>query len=78
MAWFILLVCFVAPLTCSRIPADFKYSECAQDEEVCEYWLTVQEKLTMVIDGVLVYSHNGTLFRYDESPDNYTTKVIVR
>jgi len=57
------------------IPTDFDYLECSPDRELCEYWLVVQEKLTMIHDGVLVYSHNGTLIKYDEFPNNYTTKV---
>ena len=57
------------------IPADFDYPECASNSALCEYWLVVQEKLTMIYDGVLVYSHNGTLIKYDEYPGNYSTNV---
>lgn len=62
-------------VTGSTIPVDFKYGECNSSYEICEYWFVIQEKLTMIYDGVLVYGHNGTLIKYDEFPDNYTTKV---
>ena len=64
-----------AAVNATSIPDDFKYNECHPDNATCEYWLVIQEKLTMIWDGVLVYSHNGTLYRYDEFPENATTKV---
>ena len=71
----LMTVCVVAAVTGSSIPDDFKYDECYPSNETCEYWLVIQEKLTMIYDGVLVYGHNGSLIKYDEFPNNVTTKV---
>ena len=48
--------------------------------EVCEYWLTIEEKLTMIHQndkghGDLVYGHKGKLYKYNEHWSNATSVV---
>lgn len=51
------------------------YKECHPDKKICEYWLVVKEKLTMIYNKDLVYAADGKLYKYDEHPSNYTTEV---
>lgn len=53
----------------------FTYKECSPSEERCEYWLVIEERLTMHWDKTRVYAKNGTLYRHDEGPDNHKTQV---
>ena len=52
---------------------NYEYGECAPEKEVCEYWLSVKEKLTMIYKQDLVYAHKGKLYRYDD--ENATVAV---
>ena len=60
----------------SRHPDGFTYKECLPDKETCEYWLNIQEKLTMIFHKDLVYADKGRLYLYNEHPSNYTTEVL--
>ena len=53
----------------------WRYKECLPTEERCEYWLVIQEKLTMVFHGDLMYAEGGKLYLYNEHPSNFTTEV---
>ena len=71
----ILLVPNTSVVVASHHPDGFNYKECLPDKEVCEYWLNLQEKLTMVFHKDLVYADKGRLYLYNENPNNYTTVV---
>ena len=58
-----------------RHPDGFTYKTCLPSQTVCRYWLVIQEKLTMVFHGDLVYAEKGKLYLYNESPSNWTTEV---
>ena len=51
------------------------YKECAPSGDVCEYWLTVQEQLTMTWKATRVHAVNGKLYKHNEVPSNSTTTV---
>ena len=72
------ILILLIPITSSSIhhPDGFIYKECLPEKEVCEYWLNIQEKLTMVFHKDLVYADKGRLYLYNEHPSNYTTEVI--
>ena len=73
------ILILLIPITSSSIhhPDGFIYKECLPEKEVCEYWLNIQEKLTMVFHKDLVYADKGRLYLYNEHPSNYTTEVII-
>lgn len=56
-------------------PDGFNYEECPPSKTSCEYWLVIQEKLTMIFEKNLVYAHKGRLFLYNEHHTNFTTHV---
>ena len=51
------------------------YKECSPSEDVCEFWLTVEEQLTMTWKRTRVHAVNGVLYKYDEMPSNSTITV---
>lgn len=53
------------------------YDECNPDKDKCEFWLVLQEKLTMIAEKNLVYAHNSKLYLFDEHHSNSTTYVPV-
>lgn len=55
----------------------FDYEECPPDQKKCEYWLVIQEKLTMISEKNLVYAHKGKLYLFDEHPSNYSVIVSI-
>ena len=69
------LTILISSAVAVSIPTDYKYNECHPNNDTCEYWLVVKEKLTMLLDGELVYADNGKLYKYNEHPSNYTTNV---
>jgi len=60
-----------------RHPDGFSYKECLPEQAVCEYWLIINEELTMIFHGDLVYADKGRLYLYNEHPSNFTTLVSV-
>jgi len=56
-------------------PDGYDYEECSSLESKCEYWLVIQEKLTMIYEKNLVYAHKGKLYLYNEHFSNYSTEV---
>ena len=56
-----------------EVHENYEYGECAPEKEVCEYWLSVKEKLAMIDKQDLVYAHKGKLYRYDD--ENATVAV---
>lgn len=72
-----LLNVFMRNAKCTRHPDGYSYRTCLPSETVCRYWLVIQEKLTMVFHGDLVYAEKGKLYKYDELPQNYTTEIPV-
>ena len=71
---FLTIVCLIIHASfCAEVPENYKYDECAPGKDVCEYWLSVKEKLTMISGKALVYAHKGKLYRYDDY--NATTTV---
>ena len=71
---FLIIFCLIIQASfCAEVPENYKYDECAPDKKVCEYWLSVKEKLTMIHGTDLVYAHRGKLYRYDDH--NATTTV---
>ena len=77
MFGFILVVQVVRIISAMLHPDGFNYQECPHTETRCEYWLVIQEKLTMIYDRNLVYAHKGKLYLYNEHFSNYTTEVIA-
>lgn len=55
----------------------FDYDECNPDAAKCEFWLVIQEKLTMIAEKNLVYAHKSKLYLYNEHHSNSTTYVPV-
>ncbi|XP_065678987.1 LOW QUALITY PROTEIN: uncharacterized protein LOC100210525 isoform X1 [Hydra vulgaris] len=53
------------------------YEECSYLKTECKYWLTVEEKLTMTWKKTRVRAVNQMLYKYDESPENYTIKIPI-
>lgn len=51
------------------------YSICSPVFEFCEYWLVLEERLTMVHEADLVYGHQGYLYKYHEHWTNATSTV---
>ena len=71
---FFMIFCLIIQVSLSaEVPEKYKYEECAPDKEVCEYWLSVKAKLTMIYGNDLVYAQKGKLYRYDDF--NATTVV---
>jgi len=66
---------WVAALACVLHPDGYNYEECTPDRKTCEYWLVVQEHLTMIYEKNLVYAHKGNLYLYNEHHSNFTTHV---
>ena len=58
-------------------PDGLNYKECPPGEEKCEFWLFIQEKLTMIYHKDLVYADKGKLYLYNEHPSNFSTEVII-
>ena len=59
-----------------RHPDGLTYKECVPTAKTCEFWLIIQEKLTMIFHKDLVYADKGKLYLYNEHPSNFTTQVI--
>ena len=71
---FLTIFCLIIQVSfCAEVPDNYKYDECAPDKEVCECWLSVKEKLTMISGKDLVYAHKGKLYKYNDT--NTTTAV---
>ena len=73
----LILVYLVTFISAILHPDGYDYQECPPTETRCEYWLVIQEKLTMIYDRNLVYAHKGKLYLYNEHFSNYTTEVIL-
>ena len=58
-------------------PDGYEYEECPPENKKCEFWLVVQEHLTMIYEKNLVYAHKGNLYLYNEHHSNFTTHVSV-
>ena len=71
----ILLFLFISKTLSFRHEDGWDYKDCLPTQEKCEYWLIIQEKLTMIFHKDLVYAEKGKLYLYNESPSNYTTEV---
>ena len=52
-----------------------KYTVCNPNLDICEYWLSIEERLTMIHDSDLVYGHKGRLYKYHENWSNATYTV---
>ena len=59
------------------VKRDFKNSTCDPNSEVCEYWLTIEEKLTMIHNKDLVYGHKGQLYKYYDDWSNASSTVPI-
>lgn len=54
-------------IVCIAIGIATVYSkECSPSESVCEYWLTIDERLTMTWKNVRVVAENGSLFKFND------------
>lgn len=54
-------------IVCIAIGITTVYSkECSPSESVCEYWLTIDERLTMTWKNVRVVAENGSLFKFND------------
>ena len=62
---------------CILHPDGYDYEECAPEKKKCEFWLVVQEHLTMIYEKNLVYAHKGNLYLYNEHHSNFTTHVCL-
>ena len=51
------------------------YTICNPNNDVCEYWLVLEEKLTMVHNSDLVYGHAGLLYKYNQHWSNASSTV---
>ncbi len=69
------LILLLLSLLCGGASSDKPYTICNPNKEVCEYWLVLEEKLTMVHESNLVYGHDGQLYRYNEHWTNATNTV---
>ena len=58
-------------------PDGYEYEECPPEHKKCEFWLVVQEHLTMIYEKNLVYAHKGNLYLYNEHHSNFTTHVSL-
>lgn len=71
-----LFACTFLPYISTKVhPDGLNYEECSPTKTTCEYWLVIQEKLTMIYEKNLVYAHKGKLYLYNEHHSNYTTRV---
>ncbi|XP_065673687.1 uncharacterized protein LOC105843944 isoform X3 [Hydra vulgaris] len=68
---------YISDVISYRHEDGWDYKECLPVQEKCEYWLVIQEKLTMIFHKDLVYAENGKLYLYNESPSNFTTEVPI-
>ena len=66
MIIFILVLCAIAQTVTSL---------CRETDNVCEFWLTIENRLTMVHGRDLVVPHNGKLYRYDTK--NFSSAVPI-
>ena len=69
------IIIFLTLLNFTKVVTSHK--ECSPLQNECEYWLTVEEKVTMIWKNTQVYAVNGTLFVYNESLDNQRIEVKV-
>ena len=71
-----MLLCVLISTTAVNIVlAASKYSVCNPNFEICEYWISIEERLTMVHDSDLVYGHKGLLYKYHDHWSNATSTV---
>lgn len=45
--------------------ADLASSTCSMSDQTCEFWLEIENKLTMMAGKDAVYPANGKLYKYD-------------
>ena len=70
-----LLLTGISNICAFHHPDGWNYKECPPEQETCEFWLYIQEKLTMIYHKDLVYADKGKLYLYNEHPSNYSTEV---
>lgn len=51
------------------------YDECHPSKKTCEFWLVVEERLTMHWDNKRVYAKDSILYRHNEGPGNQDESV---
>ena len=76
----ILIISFVYILfqmNVESVKGDSKNSTCDLSFEVCEYWLAIEEKLTMIYNKDLVYGNKGHLYKYYDHWSNASSTVPV-
>ena len=73
--YLLISVVYFSFISANLHPDGYEYTECTPTESTCEYWLVIQEKLTMIYLKNLVYAHKGKLYLYNEHHSNYTTNV---
>lgn len=77
MLQLLVIIATLVPVFSTRHPDGFEYKECLPTQSECEYWLMIQEKLTMIFHKDLVYADQGRLYLYNEHPSNYSTEVSI-
>ena len=75
--YFISFVSILFRMNVESVKGDFKNTPCDPSLEVCEYWLAIEEKLTMIHNKDLVYGHKGHLYKYYDHWSNASSTVPV-
>ncbi|XP_012940646.2 laccase-4 [Aplysia californica] len=57
---FVLLFCWTVAMTARPVT-----SACQMTDDVCEFWLEIEHKMTMMSNKVAVFPENGQLYSYD-------------
>ena len=77
LCYFISFVYILVQINVESAKSEFENSTCDLSFEVCEYWLAIEEKLTMIHEKDLVYGHKGHLYKYYDHWSNASFTVPI-
>ncbi|XP_066921710.1 uncharacterized protein [Clytia hemisphaerica] len=70
LAVFLILAIFgIHHIKCEDTP-----EPCKPENDVCEFWLTIEERLVLHQDNVRVVAINGSLYKHDQGPETDEAK----